>query len=112
LFGAIFGLSDDYKSKANQAAAHLGAKIGEKEAQADDLKSEVEEIDAKINSVLSSIERERARLQQEALPARSTKAMVEDPGWQGFLANENRIYLGQSGIDGSPAPLRKPPLTR
>lgn len=116
VFGAIFGLSDNYKSKANQAAAQVDAKAGEKEAQADGLKSEVEEIDTKIKSVVGSIEREKALLQQQALPAReralSTKAIVEDPGWQGFLGNESRIYLGQSGIDSAPALLRKPLLTR
>lgn len=100
VFGAIFGLSDSYKSKANQALAQLEAKIGEKQLQIEQLQSDADKLDRQIATAEGSIEREKARLQQEARERTvSSKAIVKDPGWEAFPEQGTRIYLAQGSND-------------
>ena len=116
LFGISVGISVTYKERAERIAAELDRQAGQQEAAAEAEKDKLADVNRQIDSVEGQIAKEKARLEEAALPAHERapghKVMVRDSGWDGALADRDLISSSTPRLVSAWAIFSREPLLR
>ncbi len=94
VFGLFGGLSSEYKEKAKKAQAELERQAAESEMNAENMTTDLEDINSDMEAVRESIRREMERQAKANAPAKEfvyRGAMMEEQAFQEFVPDQTVI---------------------